>query len=103
MQSGQVVLNGRQEGFSPAFMSLAAPRTVVAQGPSGQWLMTLRGVSGSDPTLVETALAAQQLGLRDALNMDGGSSTTLVVGGQTVMNGRSSTPRVHNGLGLIPL
>ncbi len=103
MQSGRVVLNGRQEGFSPAFMSLAAPRTVVAQGPSGQWLMTLRGVSGSDPTLVETALAAQQLGLRDALNMDGGSSTTLVVGGQTVMNGRSSTPRVHNGLGLTPL
>jgi hypothetical protein len=103
MQNGQVVLNGRQEGFSPGFMSLAAPRTVVAQGPSGQWLMTLRGAAGGDPTLVETALAAQQLGLRDALNMDGGSSTTLVVAGRTVMNGRSSTPRVHNGLGLIPL
>ncbi len=103
MQNGRVVLNGLQEGFSPGFMSLAAPRTVVAQGQSGQWLMTLRGASGSDPTLVETALAAQQLGLRDALNMDGGSSTTLVVAGQTVMNGRSSTPRVHNGLGLIPL
>ena len=103
MKNGRVVLNGRQEGFSPGFMSLAAPRTVVAQGQSGQWLMTLRGASGSDPTLVETALAAQQLGLRDALNMDGGSSTTLVVAGQTVMNGRGSTPRVHNGLGLIPL
>jgi len=103
MQDGNVVLNGPQEGFSPGFMSLAAPRTVVAQGPSGQWLMTLRGAAGSDPTLVETALAAQQLGLRDALNMDGGSSTTLVVAGRTVMNGRSSTPRVHNGLGLIPL
>ena len=103
MQNGQVVLNGRQEGFSPGFMSLAAPRTVVAQGPSGQWLMTLRGAAGGDPTLVETALAAQQLGLRDALNMDGGSSTTLVVAGRTVMNGRGSTPRVHNGLGLIPL
>ena len=103
MQNGQVVLNGRQEGFSKGFMSLAAPRTVVAQGPSGQWLMTLRGSGGSDPTLVETALAAQQLGLRDALNMDGGSSTTLVVAGRTVMNGRGSTPRVHNGLGLIPL
>ncbi len=103
MQDGQVVLQGRQEGFSPGFMSLAAPRTVVAQGQSGQWLMTLRGASGSDPTLVETALAAQQLGLRDALNLDGGSSTTLVVAGQTVMNGRGSSPRVHNGLGLIPL
>ena len=103
MQAGQVVLNGGQEGFSPGFMRLAAPRTVVAQGPSGQWLMTLRGASGSDPTLVETALAAKQLGLHDALNMDGGSSTTLVVAGQTVMNGRGITPRVHNGLGLIPL
>ncbi|AII47712.1 hypothetical protein KR52_00810 [Synechococcus sp. KORDI-52] len=103
MQNGRVVLNGRQEGFSPGFMSLAAPRTVVAQGQNGQWLMTLRGASGSDPTLVETALAVQQLGLRDALNMDGGSSTTLVVAGQTVMTGRGSTPRVHNGLGLIPL
>ena len=103
MQNGQVVLNGRQEGFSPGFMSLAAPRTVVAQGPSGQWLMTLRGAAGGDPTLLETALLAQQLGLRDALNMDGGSSTTLVVAGRTVMNGRGSTPRVHNGLGLIPL
>jgi len=103
MQDGQVVLNGGQEGFTPGFMSLAAPRTVVGQGQSGQWLMTLRGASGSDPTLVETALAAQQLGLRDALNMDGGSSTTLVVAGQTVMNGRGITPRVHNGLGLIPL
>ena len=103
MQNGRVVLNARQEGFSPGFMSLAAPRTVVAQGASGQWLMTLRGAAGSDPTLVETALAAKQLGLRDALNMDGGSSTTLVVAGRTVMNGRSSSPRVHNGLGLIPL
>jgi len=43
------------------------------------------------------------MAVRDALNLDGGSSTTLVVAGQTVMNGRGSTPRVHNGLGLIAL
>ena len=55
---------------------------------------------GSDHQAV---LAAQQLGLHDALNMDGGSSTTFVVAGRTVMNGRSSTPRAHNGLGPIPL
>jgi exopolysaccharide biosynthesis protein len=53
--------------------------------------------------LLETALAAQQLGLKDALNLDGGSSTTVVVAGRTVMNGRGSAPRVHNGLGFIPL
>ena len=59
--------------------------------------------AGSDPTLLETALAAQQLGLKDALNLDGGSSTTVVVAGQTLMNGRGSAPRVHNGLGFVPL
>ncbi len=103
MQGGRIVLNGRSEGFSPGFLSLGAPRTVVGQGNGGTWLITLRGTAGSDPTLLETALAMQQLGLRDALNLDGGSSTTVVVSGHTVMNGRGSAPRVHNGLGLVPL
>ena len=103
MQDGQIVLNGRAEGFSPGFLSLAAPRTLVGQGRGGTWLLTLRGAAGSDPTLLESALAAQQLGLRDVLNLDGGSSTTVVAGGRTVMTGRGGTPRVHNGLGLVPL
>jgi len=103
MQGGQIVLNGRAEGFSPDFLALTAPRTVVGQGTGGTWLLALRGAAGSDPTLLETALAAQQLGLKDALNLDGGSSTTVVVAGRTVMNGRGSAPRVHNGLGFIPL
>ena len=64
--------------------------------------MTLRGLGGSGPTLLETALLTKQLGLQDALNLDGGSSTTLVAGGRTVMNGRGGTPRVHNGIGLVP-
>ena len=105
LQNGRFVLNGRAEGFSPDFLALAAPRTVVGQGRGGTWLLTLRGTGGSGggPTLLETALAAKQLGLRDALNLDGGSSTTVVAGGRTVMNGRGGTPRIHNGLGLVPL
>ena len=103
LKNGRVVLNGRAEGFSPGFIALAAPRTVVGCGQGGTWLITLRGANGNDPTLLETALAAKQLGLRNALNLDGGSSTTMVAGGRTVMNGRGGTPRVHNGLGLVPL
>ena len=101
MRQGRIVLDGRSETFSPSFLRLTAPRTVVGQGRHGQWMLTVHGAAASDPTLLETALAAQQLGFTDALNLDGGSSTTLVVGNQTVMNGRGSTPRVHNGLGLI--
>ena len=60
-----------------------------------------RQPAGSDPTLLETALAAQQLGLRDALNLDGGSSTTLVVAGRTVMNGQR-LPIDSQRIGLVP-
>ena len=103
MQAGRIVLNGRGEGFSPSFLALSAPRTVVGRGEDGTWLLALRGAAGSDPTLLETALAAKQLGLKDALNLDGGSSTTVVVAGRTVINGRGSAPRIHNGLGFVPL
>ena len=102
LQQGQVVLNGRGEGFSPGFLSLSAPRTVVGSGAGGTWLLTLRGSTGSDPTLLETTLAMQQLGLRDALNLDGGSSTTMDAAGRNLMTGRGSSPRIHNGLGLVP-
>jgi exopolysaccharide biosynthesis protein len=46
-------------------------------------------------------LALSQLGLRDALNLDGGGSTTMLIANTTVMTGRGITPRVQNGLGFI--
>ncbi|MEC7381888.1 MAG: phosphodiester glycosidase family protein, partial [Cyanobacteriota bacterium] len=60
LQNGRVVLSGRQEGFSPSFLSLAAPRSVVGQGGGKLWLLTLKGARGSNPTLLETSLALQQ-------------------------------------------
>ena len=101
LKGGRVVLQGRQEGFSQAFLSQSAPRTVVGQDDKRVWLFTLRGRSGSDPTLLETTLALQQLGISDALNLDGGSSTTLVAANHTLMTGRGVTPRVQNGLGFV--
>jgi len=101
LQNGGVVLNGRSEGFSAGFLSLSAPRTVVAQDQKRIWLMTLEGRS-SDPTLLETSLALRQLGITDALNLDGGSSTSLLVANRLVMTGRGMAPRVQNALGLVP-
>tara|TARA_B100000674_G_scaffold3690_1_gene3056 strand:- start:136 stop:1830 length:1695 start_codon:yes stop_codon:yes gene_type:complete len=101
LNNGQVVLKGRQEGFSRGFLSQSAPRTVVGQDTTHVWLMTLKGVSGSDPTLLETTLALRQLRMLDALNLDGGSSTTLLAANRTVMTGRGVTPRVQNGLGWV--
>ena len=101
LQNGRVVLNGRQEGFSPGFLAVSAPRTLVAQDKERVWLLTAKGANGSDPTLLETSLALRQLDLTDALNLDGGGSTTMLIANTTVMTGRGITPRVQNGLGFV--
>ena len=102
LQNGRNVLNGSAEGFSAAFLSQGAPRTVVASDGRQIWLLTLEGTQDSGPTLGETASLLQQLGLRDALNLDGGSSTGLVMGGTLAVKGRGMAGTVHNGLGLVP-
>jgi exopolysaccharide biosynthesis protein len=73
----------------------------VAQDKERVWLLTAKGANGSDPTLLETSLALRQLDLTDALNLDGGGSTTMIIANTTVMTGRGITPRVQNGLGFV--
>jgi len=101
LQDGRIVLQGTTEGFSAAFLSQGAPRTVVASDGRRLLLLTLEGVSDTGPTLAETAQLLQRLGLRDALNLDGGSSTGLVMGGNHAVKGRGVAASVHNGLGLV--
>jgi len=102
LQDGQLVLNGASEGFSPGFLSQGAPRTVIGSDGQKLWLLTIQGVGNLGPTLLQTAQTLQRLGLRDALNLDGGSSTALVLGGVQTVKGRGVVAAVHNGLGLIP-
>ncbi len=102
LQNGRVVLNGSAEGFSSGFMSQGAPRTVVGSDGRQLWLITLQGVNNPGPTLMETALLMRQEGLKDALNLDGGSSTGLVLADVHTVKGRGVAAAVHNGLGLVP-
>ena len=102
LQAGRIVLNGAAENFSSAFLSQGAPRTVLARDDRQVWLITLEGIQDSGPTLGETAALLQQLGLQDALNLDGGSSTGLVLGGSLQVKGRGVAGSVHNGVGLVP-
>ena len=102
LQDGQLVLNGSAEAFSPSFLSQGAPRTVVASDGNRVWLITLEGTGDAGPTLSETASLLQQMGLRDALNLDGGSSTGLVMGGTMPVKGRGVAGSVHHGIGLVP-
>ena len=102
LQDGAIVLNGAAETFSSGFLTQGAPRTVIGSDGSQLWLVTLEGTADSGPTLLEAATLLQQLGLRDALNLDGGSSTGLVMGGTMPVKGRGVVGAVHNGLGLVP-
>ena len=102
LQAGRIVLNGAAENFSSAFLSQGAPRTVLARDDRQIWLITLEGIQDSGPSLGETAALLQQLGLQDALNLDGGSSTGLVLGGSLHVKGRGVAGSVHNGVGLVP-
>ena len=102
LQGGQLVLNGSAEGFGAGFLGQGAPRTVIASDGRQLWLLTLQGIGNAGPTLMETALLLRQQGLRDALNLDGGSSTGLVLGQEHMVKGRGVAAAVHNGLGLVP-
>ena len=102
LQNGRIVLNAGTESFSASFVQQGAPRTVIASDGRQLWLLTLEGINESGPSLVETATLLQQLGLQDALNLDGGSSTGLVIGGVMTVKGRGVAGAVHNGLGLVP-
>jgi hypothetical protein len=98
---GQLVLNGAVEQFGAAFMQQGAPRTVLASDGLEVWLITVEGENGPGPTLEQTAQILRQMGVRDALNLDGGSSTGLVMGGSLRVMGRGVAGRVHNGVGLV--
>ena len=102
LSGGQIVLDGERERFSPAFMNQGAPRTVVGSDGRQLWLLTLEGVVDAGPTLAQAAQLLRGLGLQDALNLDGGSSTGLVLAGVQTVKGRGVAGAVHNGLGLVP-
>ena len=102
IQNGQIVLDGRLEQFSPAFIQEAASRSAIGQTASGKILIVTAqyNTAGLGATLSDMAEIMRQLGAVNALNLDGGSSTTLYLGGQILDRTPRSAARVHNGIGI---
>ncbi len=102
IQNSQIVLDPKLEGFSNAFATEMAPRSAIAQTNAGQILLVTAyaKLNGKALTLTEMAQILQQLGAINALNLDGGSSTTLYLGGQVSDRPPNSAARVHNGIGI---
>lgn len=102
LQNGQVVVDAVAEGFNTWFADQSAIRSSVGITPKGEWLIATvhNRVGGVGAKLTEMALLMQQLGATDALNLDGGSSTSLVLGGQLLNRIPDTAAPVHNGLGI---
>lgn len=79
VKNGSFVLDGKAEGFSDAFIRQTAVRSAIGTTAAGNSIVATihNRVGGSGATLAETAKIMQSLGCVDALNLDGGSSTSL--------------------------
>ncbi|MBV9388455.1 MAG: phosphodiester glycosidase family protein [Chroococcidiopsidaceae cyanobacterium CP_BM_ER_R8_30] len=103
IQNQQIVLDAKAEHFSNAFIKETAPRSAICTlaAPGTLLIAAVHNrIGGVGPTLAELALLLQQMGCVDALNLDGGSSTSLYLGGRLLDRSSSTAARVHNGLGV---
>lgn len=102
---GQVNVTAKEEGFGPQIARGRAPRTAI--GYLGAREVVLVTVDGRHEhsvgmTLYELARYMRGLGVIDAINLDGGGSTTLVVGGRTMNRPSDGHERpVNNALVLL--
>ena len=85
---GRIITDWRVEQLAQTFAQTRHPRTLVGTHADGSiWLVTVDGRQprlSAGMSLVELRGLVQRLGLTNALNLDGGGSTTMWVGGKIV-------------------
>ena len=102
VQNSQVVLDAKAEGFSDAYVRQTAIRSAIGRTAAGNLLIVAvhNRAGGSGPNFAELAQILQQMGAVEALNLDGGSSTSLYLGGSLLDRPLSTAARVHNAIGV---
>ena len=87
IKDGKIDITWEQEKTTKAFVDTKHPRTAVAKLKDGKFLMiTVDGRSESSGGISLTDLAAYllELGATDAMNLDGGGSSTMFLDGKVV-------------------
>ena len=94
-RDGRFVDDWAVEALAPGFAAARHPRTMIGTRPDGSvWLVTVDGRQpglSAGMTLPELRDFARRLGLTNALNLDGGGSTTMWVRGQVVNSPSDAT------------
>ncbi len=87
LKNGLVQVDAEREGFGAEFSEQKHPRTAIGRTAEGDLLLVAvdgRQETGDGMTLDELAHLMSRLGCVDAMNLDGGGSTTMNVLGVTV-------------------
>ncbi len=96
VKDNQIYVDLRQQSFRPGAFTKAAPRTAIGIKANGHLLMvTVDGRQHNvsiGMTLTELAHLMKKLGAVEAINLDGGSSTQMVIRGRLV-----NSPSVSGG------
>ncbi len=103
VKNGITVLDAAVERFLPPFDTRGASRSAIATTKeSGQVLLTTIQATpeGILPSLRQTADILKKMGAVNALNLDGGGSTTLFLGGTILNRSLGNVSPIHNALGI---
>ncbi|MEG4396024.1 phosphodiester glycosidase family protein [Microcoleus sp. BROC3] len=102
VQNSRIVLDAKAEGFSDAYVRQTAIRSAIGRTAAGNLLIVAvhNRAGGAGPNFAELAQILQQMGAVEALNLDGGSSTSLYLGGSLLDRPPSTAARVHNAIGI---
>ncbi|MEL6502679.1 MAG: phosphodiester glycosidase family protein, partial [Cyanobacteria bacterium J06623_1] len=102
LKDNQIVLDAQAEKFSKAFADQKAIRSAICTTSTGKLIIAAvhDRAGGKGPSLPEHAQLMQRLGCVNALNLDGGSSTSLYLGGQLLDRSANTAASVHNGIGI---
>ena len=90
LTGGQVTVDAAAEGFDAGFSDGLNPRTAVGTTKDGHHLLIVtvdgRQAFSKGVSLTDMALVLRRYGAWNAINLDGGGSTAMAVGGLTVSN-----------------
>ncbi|MCC6445471.1 MAG: phosphodiester glycosidase family protein [Armatimonadetes bacterium] len=87
VRAGQAAIDTVAEGFDTSFAATRHPRTAVGVTAGGELLMVAvdgRQAISAGASLAEMAQVMRELGAVEAINLDGGGSTTAVAEGMVV-------------------
>ena len=102
---GKIQVTGWEESFRSDIREGFASRSAAGITKAGDLMLVAVESPGSERggvTLKELALMMQKLGAWQAMNLDGGGSTTVVQNGQTINRVRGGSRLVSNAIVVVP-